>query len=399
MRYTIFGIALLRAIIGQEENMNGNKSFMVFVGLLVLFSLCFPVQATIAKTLENQDDITLDDVELHDGVTSDIHLKVFKNEENPDGEIIFAVHGWTHTANTWKSFTKDLFNFYPKVGYVIAIDMPGHGESTVSPSWQFGFLNQDDYVRAIRASLEGLNEMGIYPKTIVAHSQGGLNTIDVQDEMIKEGSSLEKAYGIRNVVLLAPGVPREIEWSYLSAPYFDPVTLANSFLIEGYPVEEIPLVTESGYHFSLPPFVWISFFYTNLNGVVSPEAPSETDVIEKGYNAPEPLVATLQLVGLELTGTDWPPYDTEDFKFNNEIRPSVSPGIFAPGIKTTLQIVCYDEDTLVTKKECIKLYEYLTTQDKGKGFVRVKGTNSVHDLHVCNPEYLLESIKGEVKFT
>lgn len=395
--------------------MNKNKIF-VFMGIFVLIGLCFSVYA---KSSEKTDyNITLHGVELREGVTSNITLRVFVNEKKPSsGKTIFIVPGWTQTANTWGPFAEAIFNdtqHGPKVSRVVVIDMPGHGNSALPDNLVFGDLTLDDYAQATLVSLERLRKgYHIKPKTIIGHSQGGLIVQMMQQSLKDEGTNLEKELGIKKVVLLASVVPREINWSYRYAPYFDPATLANFFLVEGwnnpynpYNPDELPLVAEFGVHWRLPDPIWREFFFTKLDdGLVSSKAPTPEEIAEKGYNAPEPLFATLQLVGIELFGTpfvDWPPYGPEDFRLNDDVRPSVDANIFDKKSGTALQIVSYTQDTLVRPEESRLLYEYLTGKDNGKDKdVVVIGANeshdAVHNLHTSDPEYLLDNIAGKVK--
>lgn len=72
-------------------------------------------------------------------------------------------------------------------------------------------------------------------------------------------------------------------------------------------------------------------------------------------------------------------------------------GIVESGTGTTLQIVSFGQDTLVRPGESEGLYKYLTGDGYNEGFVLVEGDEAVHDLHISDPEYLLESIAGMVK--
>jgi len=357
--------------------------------------------------IESDYDISLKDIELHDGVTADIHLKVFVNEINPSsGEIIFAVPGAMHTANTYKPFAEALFNDESgrKVSMVIAIDMPGHGKSTVFPANEFGNLTYDDYVQATYVSLERLNnDLHIEPRTVIGHSMGGLVIQIMQQALKNEGTNLKKAFKIKTVVLLAPGPPREIDSSLQDS--FDTVSFANNFMIDGLPSYEEELLTKFGPHFVLPDYLWPGFFFIKYNdGLISPKAPSPEEVSEFGYNAPE-MVSLLQIVGYTIIGSpdpNYPYWGPEDFLLDNDVRPSIDRGIFGPGAKTKLHIVGYAQDSTIRPEECKKLYEYLTGDGHKKGFIVVEGDemhDSVHDLHVSDPEYLLDSIRSIVKFS
>lgn len=352
--------------------------------------------------IESDCDISLKDIELHDGVTADIHLKVFVNEMNPSsGEIIFAVPGGMHTANTYKPFAEALFNDESgrKVSMVIAIDMPGHGKSTVFPANEFGNLTYDDNVRATYVSLERLNNhLHIEPRTVIGHSMGGIVVQMMQQVLKNEGTNLKKAFNIKTVVLLAPAPPREIDFSIRDS--FDTVSLANNFMIDGLPSYEEELLAKFGSHFAIPDDLWSEFFFIKYDdGFISPKAPSPEEVSEFGYNAPE-MASLLQIVGYAIIGSpdlNYPYWEPEDFLLDNDLRPSIDRGIFGPSAKTRLYIVGYAQDTWIRPDECKKLYEYLTGDGHKKGFIVVEGDemhDSVHDLHVSDPEYLLDSIRS-----
>src|SRR3990167_5224891 len=101
------------------------------------------------------EEIIFDDIGLRDGITSDIHLKVFTNEKKLEGETIFAIAGWSHTANSWEPFAKALFDDNKNNIYkVIAIDMPGQGDSTIYPTNAFETLTLYDYVNVNLITLD-----------------------------------------------------------------------------------------------------------------------------------------------------------------------------------------------------------------------------------------------------
>ena len=78
----------------------------MLIGVVALFSILWgAVQPASSSGLDF--DITLEDIVIRPNVTTNIHLKVFVNELQPcDGKVIFAVHGFAHTAATWGPFAE-----------------------------------------------------------------------------------------------------------------------------------------------------------------------------------------------------------------------------------------------------------------------------------------------------
>ncbi len=415
----------------------------ICAALFVLIGLCFSAQAEITEQSCITRDyniilngIQLPETTLHPIVDCNIHLKVFVNENNPyRGTTILAVPGYCHTANTWGPFIDTLFmdkSISCKVSRVIAIDMPGHGQSTLSPTASFGNLTLDDYVIAILTSLKRLDkDLHIKPQAIMGHSQGGLIVQMMQQALKKEGTNLKEKFGIKNVVLLAPVVPYvpqnpEIRWNFRDVLVKNAGSLqffVSSFLIDGYNFlgiidteKEQPLVNKSGMFFFLPPPLidtltpipnaWIDFFYTIapypvFSGYVSSSAPTAEKIISKGYNTGEPLMATLQLIGLlPIDANVKPPFKATDFMDADFFRPYVEEGIFASGKGTVLQIVSYNQDSLVRPEENLALYKYLTGYTSVNRVIVVEGIEShdtVHDLHVSDPKFLLNSIAKKIE--
>ncbi len=100
-----------------------------------------------------------------------------------------------------------------------------------------------------------------------------------------------------------------------------------------------------------------------------------------GYNAPEPLLATLNLVGADPLA-----------------RPAVGAGIFGTGHGTRLFVATFQEDLLIRPEESALLYEHLTGDTELRRLVVVTGPETVHDLHVANPVGLLAAVAGVVRF-
>jgi pimeloyl-ACP methyl ester carboxylesterase len=320
-------------------------------------------------------DLFLDQVELRPGVTTDIHVKVFVNDQPPHprfGKTVFAISGFCHSAETWDQYVEALFTHPfkgPTTSRVVAINLPGHGQSTLPTGISFGELLLDDYVTAILATLDRLQDDDICPSEIIGHSQGGLQIQMAQERLVQSGSSLFEEYGISRAVLLAPGIPGPLEWHFV-----DLGDQLMQFLVPADPV--------LGWHFDVPALAWPVVFFSNMVDPPSPDAPTPAEIDARGYRAPGPLFAGLQLVG-------GAPFS----------RPEVSPGIFGLQSGTLLHVVTYVDDFVVFPSEAIELYDYLVccpwwsrnTVVEGAGEVR----DRVHDLHISDPSVVIEAMSED----
>jgi pimeloyl-ACP methyl ester carboxylesterase len=315
-------------------------------------------------------EIVIEDVELRPGVTSDIALQVFVNQDHPcNGRTVLAVPGFAHTAATFEPLADAMFAGGAPGQVpcrVVAIDLPGHGDSPVPSGLPFGFLTLDDYVTAVLGALEGLEGEGVRVGSILAHSQGGLVVQMAQQRLVDQESSLRDAYNIREVTLLSPVPAAPTPWAFAGPA----LGILGGFLADD------PVL---GPHFAVPDAAWGPVFFSDLAGGVSPNAPSAADVASLGYNAPEPLLAALQLVGA--LGP----------------RPAVDEGIFGAGFGTTLRVVTLEQDQIVRPAEGAQLYAYLTGDGSGEGFVQVSGPLSVHDMYLSDPEALLAALGRAVR--
>ena len=246
--------------------------------------------------------------------------------------------------------------------------MPGHGGSSLpTGTLLFGDLTLDDYVTVLQNTIEQLPGRGLLPKTLLGHSQGGLLIQMTQQALKNIGTDLHREFGIKHVVLMSPVPAQPIAWAFAAnAP-----ALLQQFLA---------FAPALGVHINIPDAAWRFLFFSDLSGTVVSDAPTPADVAALGYNAPEPLLSALQLVGAT-------PF----------MRPSVDGGLFGPDAKTTLQIVSYEQDIINPPSENALLYAHLTGDSSGAGFAEVSGAEAVHDLHVSDPSFLLNQIPGTIE--
>ncbi|ETW93981.1 MAG: hypothetical protein ETSY1_36865 [Candidatus Entotheonella factor] len=343
--------------------------------LATTIAALFFIPGALALAMPNTDhNMMIEDVELRPGVEVDIHVRVFVNEDAPcQSRTFFAVHGFAHTANTWRPLAEALFDNNPTgpvVCRVAAINLPGRGNSTLPTNLSYSELLLDDHVTAILATLDGLRLQGVRPRTLVGHSQGGLLLQMAQQRLIDAGTSLRRQFRIRDAILLTSAPPAGIAWDFLESGAAG--TIISQFLTNDPALGQVV---------DIPDAAFPGIFFTDLANNLASGAPTPAQVASRGYNAPEPLSATLQLVGSA-------PFD----------RPSVDARIFAPRRGTRLFMATYEQDVLFSPNENAQLYRHLTGDNNERRLQVVNGPETVHDMHLSDPDGLLAAVAGTIEF-
>lgn len=340
----------------------------------VLLGLAVP--AAVAGQVPATDyALLIEDVALRPGVTADVHVQIFVDENRPcQGQTLFAVHGFAHTSAAWGPLAEALFAAAPGdagvVCRVAAVDLPGHGASPPPEGIVYGDLLLADYVTALAGALDGLEAAGVHPGSIAGHSMGGLLVQMLQQRLTDDGSSLLLRHGIHRAFLFASAPPAGFAWNFVDS--------GTAGAIIGQLIVFDPLL---GLVARVPDALFPFLFFTDTSGVLAAGAPTPAEVAAQGLSAPEPLLATLNLVGA-------PPLAREE----------IDPGLFALGTGTRLAMVSYQEDVLIRPSENAVLYQHLTGQPPGNDFVVVTGPATVHDLQLSAPQLILEALGGPVRF-
>lgn len=349
-------------------------------------------------------DFTIEDLEFRPGVTIDINVNVYVNENAvnyADHGKIFAVEGMAHTANCWQPFAEELFLNGPQGAHInefFAIDMPGRGGSGVPVGWNpvsnAPFLLADmyleDYIAVIQGAISYINtEIGAHPKTIMGHSLGGLEVILLQDILVSNGTNMRDMYGIKNAILLAPAIPAPLPWSFLG-------TGAGQL---------IPMAVNSpdyGWILNIPYTIWPWLFFTNtccyfppgnpygLPPSMVPGAPTPDQVLANGYNSIEAAPLLFHMAGLPMS------YLPGGAPTYHPTRPriTVNENIFAPYNKVQLTLIAEEFDRMMTPAEELPLYVYLTGDNKARGFMIVEGEETCHDTHIADPGAIVELLNN-----
>jgi pimeloyl-ACP methyl ester carboxylesterase len=306
-------------------------------------------------------------IEFRPGVTADINVAIYENPAADrkgsgviKGKVGYTGAGFAHSGASYEPLISALFAKDRDISMIFVPDLPGHGNSSIPKGMLFGDLTLQDYANIDRLILDGLTKNeelrkhGISIDFAIFHSQHGLTAAMTQEQV-----NLKK-YGIKDVILIAPAPPQQVNWSFLNR--LDP----GSFL-------PYLKMDEKGMYFSMPVRDWVGFFFSNPDGSISVNSGIPFENIGR-YDADAPITSTLQLVGVEVNSFN-PPV----FGANNSLRPYVSEGVFRNGPK--LWIVAYGNDTIVSKQDIEKTNEILTGKKNGnKNIITIPG--AVHDYHL-----------------
>lgn len=318
--------------------------------------------------------LLLGDVMIRPGITADLHVRVFVNEERPcraPARTALAIHGVNHTAASWGTLAEAFFTgpAPDQLCTVLALDHPGHGQSGLpegDPDFKFGQLTVEDYARGVVEALDRLRRRGFRPALVMGHSQGTQTLMTVQQFLRDEGTDLAERFEVRDAVFFGTQGPRQLptEWTLSDEAVTD---LIGSL---------VTTTPEKGTFVAGPPRVFLQNWFINRSLVLSSDAPTLTEIATNGWNEDVPLAAVLQVRG-----------------FGGLEPPSADREIFASRSGTRLQVIQFTDDPWALNAG--KIYEYLTGDASRAGFVTVTDpeNEAVHDYQITDPNVVRAAIE------
>lgn len=361
--------------------------------LTILLSIVLIIGTSLTTYSQSSLDynLLLEDLEFTPGVTIDININVYVNENATnwaDHGKIFAIEGMAHTANCWIPLAEALFEREDpslELNEIYAIDMPGKGLSGLPEGNGFMFedLYLEHYISILRCVLSYLNdEMNVYPSTIMGHSLAGLEVILLQQTLLDENTNMRKEFKIKNAILLAPAPPAECPWFFLDSGMGEARLGPMTNQMAGY-----------GLTLNIPPTVWPFMFFINPfynptaypppdPNCLVPNAPFPQQAVGHGYIGYEPGPLIFQLGGVQI------PPDKGNYPFMP--RPVVDDEIFKPKNGVELTIIADQYDLLMSPSEMEFLYIKLTKDNQKEHFFVVMGDETCHDTHISDPHAIVE---------
>jgi pimeloyl-ACP methyl ester carboxylesterase len=307
-------------------------------------------------------------IQLRNNVSVQMGATVVVNPRNPRfGLQVLFLNGTGQTANTFKPLTQAIFsdNLGFLVSKAVLLNYPGHGNSGYPNGIQFGSLTINDYVTSLLASLAELPHLGLRPNVLLGHSLGAEIIMLAQQRLINQGVTLRSEFGIRGAIFLVPDIPGPLPWAFVDSGAAGP--LVSQF------VRQDPVL---GSVLDIPPPVWISLFYSDRAGNIIPNATTPEEAVAKGFISLDSATVGAELIGA--TGS----------------RPAISQGIFSLNRGTVASVVTFEQDGLyVFPTEHRDLYSFITQDQNGRLFFTVNGADTVHNLHVVNPNAILTAVK------
>jgi hypothetical protein len=126
----------------------------------------------------------------------------------------------------------------------------------------------------------------------------------------------------------------------------------------------------------LTPAAQIVSAWSNPDGTLAPNAPTPAEDVALGWLSLESLTAGENVLGVP------------------EPLP-VSAGILGFG---RLEIVSFQNDSLVLPAESEALYRYLTGKSPDHGWITIDGADAVHGMPISAAAEMLAALHGRVKF-
>jgi pimeloyl-ACP methyl ester carboxylesterase len=318
------------------------------------------------------------------GVSTTLHADVYTNSRPDHGQLtILAVHGLTETGSMWAPLATAIFadsNLTNRVARVIAIDLPGHGQSvppTLPSPLKFGDLLIEDNASIVIQAIDALGAQGLAPTWIMGHSMGGLAVQLAQEQLLSVGSSLAQ-HGVSRATLVAAVPARGTVWTQGGGD-------SSAFIVTD-PVLGTILNVPTAY-------CGVTGGFTTLSNTLVPGAPDLATCLANGWSGIEPINAVVELVGAYCVGNPDSPSSV------GLCRPYVRPMAFAPTNGTRLTVIGFSQDILTPIVDQDDLYTYLTgvsanSEDPPYLFRPVVSATAVHSTFVADPAAVVSAIRN-----
>jgi pimeloyl-ACP methyl ester carboxylesterase len=328
-----------------------------------------------ASAIGTSADVVFD-VSVRGTGTSTIHAHVFDNPAHRGFVNILAVHGLVNTGFVYGPLAQAIFadaTLGSVVRRVLAIDLPGHGDSTFPENLPggatFGDLLIEDNAGVVLQSIDALRHKGLPTPIVFGHSMGGLAIQTAQQQLLSAGSSLA-SHGVVGAVLLAPVPPHGEPWTVPPTGNLGPFLVTDPVL---------------GTYLQIPAAAFVPLAFTTTTGQVASNAPTPDQVTAGRYLGPEPISTLSELVEATVALPDGGSFTPQ--------RPTVERGAFAPKHRTVLSLVSFSEDTLVPAADLGPLYEYLTGDSRDRLYREVTAPDAVHEMLVSDPAPIVDAIR------
>jgi pimeloyl-ACP methyl ester carboxylesterase len=317
------------------------------LGTLVTLIAC----SVAAKQNVEASSFNFTATNLSFGATCTINVQVLENTNAPvNGKVLMGAAGLLHSAAALKPFAAEVFSsplYSSTVRIILLVDYPGHGESGLPFGAQFGQMSLADYAKVEIQAIQQSSARGMSPSALYVHSMAGLVT-----QLAGSLQSLA-ALGITDVILDGSSQSREVP---------DPI-LNTGFglgLLGAYTYYN----TVQGTNAQITPYLFVGFFFTDANDQLLPGAPFPGQIMAFGYKSDESYVAALETLGPD------------------DMRPSVTAGIFSPANGINLRVIVGAQDRFSDIDQQKAMYRYLSGAIDDNGVYIVDGP---HDHVISNP--------------
>ena len=328
-----------------------------------------------ASAIGTSDDVVFD-VSLRGTGTSTIHAHVFDNPSKRGVVNVLAVHGLVNTGFVYGPLAQAIFSdalLGGVVRRVLAIDLPGHGDSTFPENLpdgaKFGDLLIEDNAGVVLQSNRRPPAQGPADANRLRPQHGGARNPDRAAAAPLRAVEPRRARGRRRrPARTGPAARTALDRSPDGRPGAIPRDRPGAGHLRA---DSRRRVRPAGVH--------------DDDGPIASNAPTPDEVTAGRYLGPEPISTLSELVEAAVPLPDGGSVTLQ--------RPTIEQGAFAPQHGTVLSIVSFSEDTLVPAADLGPLYEYLTGDSRDRLYHEVTAPDAVHEMLVSDPTPIVRAIQ------